>query len=83
MHVQNLMNSLWDIRIFLGLVPKESPCTTYTTQEYYKYFAYSIEIKKKTKSTKGCSAAAADDDYYWNFIQNLLYIAVGKIMSHF
>ena len=27
MHVQNLMNSLWDIRIFLGLVPKESPCT--------------------------------------------------------
>jgi hypothetical protein len=20
------MNSLWDIRIFLGLVPKESPC---------------------------------------------------------
>ena len=27
MHVQNLINSLWDIRIFLGLVPKESPCT--------------------------------------------------------
>ena len=26
MHVQNLMNSLWDTRIFLGLVPKESPC---------------------------------------------------------
>ena len=26
MHVQNLMNSLWDIRISLGLVPKESPC---------------------------------------------------------
>ena len=26
MHVQNLMNSLWDICIFLGLVPKESPC---------------------------------------------------------
>jgi hypothetical protein len=22
------MNSLWDIRIFLGLVPKESPCTS-------------------------------------------------------
>jgi hypothetical protein len=21
------MNSLWDIRIFLGLVPKESPCS--------------------------------------------------------
>jgi hypothetical protein len=21
------MNGLWDIRIFLGLVPKESPCT--------------------------------------------------------
>ena len=28
MHVQNLMNSLWDIRIFLDLVPKESPCTS-------------------------------------------------------
>ena len=26
MHIQNLMNSLWDIRIFLGLVPRESPC---------------------------------------------------------
>ena len=26
MRVQNVMNSLWDIRIFLGLVPKESPC---------------------------------------------------------
>jgi hypothetical protein len=26
MHVQNLMNSLRDISIFLGLVPKESPC---------------------------------------------------------
>ena len=25
-HVQNLMNSLWDIHIFLCLVPKESPC---------------------------------------------------------
>jgi len=25
MHVQNLMNSLRDIRIFLGLGPKESP----------------------------------------------------------
>ena len=24
MHVQNLKNSLWDIRIFLGLIPKES-----------------------------------------------------------
>ena len=22
------MNSVWDIRIFLGLVPKESHCTT-------------------------------------------------------
>ena len=27
MHVQNVMNSLWDIHIFLGLVSKESPCT--------------------------------------------------------
>jgi hypothetical protein len=26
MHVQNLMNSLCDIRIFLGLVPEESLC---------------------------------------------------------
>ena len=26
MHVQNRMNSLWDICIFLGLVPKESDC---------------------------------------------------------
>ena len=27
MHVQSLMNSLWNIRIFLGLVPTESHCT--------------------------------------------------------
>jgi len=26
MHIQNLMNSLLDIRIFLSLVPKESHC---------------------------------------------------------
>jgi len=26
MHVQNLMNILLDIHIFLGLVPKESHC---------------------------------------------------------
>ena len=32
MHVQNLMNSLWDIRIFLGLVPKESHCISEETQ---------------------------------------------------
>jgi hypothetical protein len=25
--IQNLMNSFWYIRIFLGLVPKKSPCT--------------------------------------------------------
>jgi hypothetical protein len=25
------MNSLWDIRIFLGLVPKESPCICKTS----------------------------------------------------
>ena len=35
MHVQNLMNSLWDIRIFLGLVPKESPCIR-THRNVYK-----------------------------------------------
>ena len=27
------MNSLWDIRIFLGLVPKESPCINHK-EEY-------------------------------------------------
>jgi hypothetical protein len=27
--IQNLMNSLGDIRIFWGLVPKESPCIIY------------------------------------------------------
>jgi len=35
MHVQNLMNSLWDIRIFLGLVPKESHCISV-------FFYYSV-----------------------------------------
>ena len=32
MHVKNVMNSLWDIRIFLGLVPKESPCRSLLKQ---------------------------------------------------
>ena len=31
------MNSLWDIRIFLGLVPKESPCTTYCSNEIHAW----------------------------------------------
>jgi hypothetical protein len=26
--LNRIMNSLWDIHIFLGLVPKESPCIT-------------------------------------------------------
>jgi hypothetical protein len=30
------MNSLLDIRIFLGLVPKESPCTIIYNQIQYK-----------------------------------------------
>ena len=48
MHVQNLMNSLWDIRIFLGLVPKESPCTIlyctllYCTELYCSVLYYTI-----------------------------------------
>ena len=40
MHVQNLMNSLWDIRIFLGLVPKESPCTFQKWPRWLKLWMY-------------------------------------------
>jgi hypothetical protein len=31
------MNSLWDIRIFLGLVPKESPYTMKHGQQNIKF----------------------------------------------
>ena len=36
MHVKNLMNSLWDIRIFMGLVPKESPCINTSTHHHLR-----------------------------------------------
>jgi hypothetical protein len=32
------MNSLWDIRVFLGLVPKESPCITMHGPMNVKWF---------------------------------------------
>jgi hypothetical protein len=34
------MNSLWDIRIFLGLVPKESLCT----KIYCGIFRFTLEV---------------------------------------
>ena len=39
------MNSLWDIRIFLGLVPKESHCTTYVVEPKIRHYLR-LEIKK-------------------------------------
>ena len=46
MHVQNLTNRLWDIRIFLGLVPKESPCTiTWSLKGWLLKSALSFEAK--------------------------------------
>ena len=46
MHVQNLMYSLWDIHIFLGPVPKESPCTK-------GYFQSLTQIQGSTKVVAG------------------------------
>jgi hypothetical protein len=31
--LNRIMNSIWDIRIFLGLVPKESPCIIHVTNQ--------------------------------------------------
>jgi hypothetical protein len=36
------MNSLWDIRIFLGLVPKESPCTISSCDTHENLFCLEI-----------------------------------------
>ena len=38
------MNSLWDIRIFLGLVPKESPCISYSCQQYKRKLWSSCKV---------------------------------------
>jgi hypothetical protein len=38
------MNSLWDIRIFLGLVPKESPCTTAMVIRVYLHKRTTISL---------------------------------------
>jgi hypothetical protein len=46
MHVQNLMNSLRDIRIFLGLVPNKSPCIIRVAKKC-KYFSLVYLIKKQ------------------------------------
>ena len=51
------MNSLWDIRIFLGLVPKESPCTTWISSpcSFEKY----SNVKFCENPPSGCSKQAA------------------------
>jgi hypothetical protein len=40
------MNSLWDIHIFLGLVPKESPSTTLLPKKFL-HMTYKLTAKKK------------------------------------
>jgi hypothetical protein len=44
------MNSLWDIRIFLGLVPKEPPCimynNTFPTKSLLKPKCRKVELKR-------------------------------------
>jgi hypothetical protein len=42
------MNSLWDIRIFLGLVPKESPCIKWVTDCNVNRFVAMNICKLKT-----------------------------------
>ena len=48
------MNSLWDIRIFLGLVPKESPCTKFQTDvqqaDHTDYISSTLEIKSSERN---------------------------------
>ena len=46
------MNSLWDIRIFLGLVPKESLCT-YVFINFIKSFDFPSDIDNNTKFREG------------------------------
>jgi hypothetical protein len=41
------MNSLWDIRIFLGLVPKESPCIMRLINGYSRLISYSLPFSLK------------------------------------
>ena len=45
------MNSLWDIRIFLGLVPKESPCITDIFFFMYHVLHYHVALTRRTKGT--------------------------------
>ena len=46
MHVQNLMNSLRDIRILLGLVPKESPCSSRAVVAAVVLVVAIVEVKE-------------------------------------
>jgi hypothetical protein len=51
------MNSLWDIRIFLGLVPKESPCINQSSSHYNDH-----AVMARTSSYK----------IKWYLVQNII-----------
>jgi hypothetical protein len=47
------MNSLWDIRIFLGLVPKESPCMYRVCGQEYSVLQFGVSFERcTTRSNK-------------------------------
>ena len=70
MHVQNLMNNLWDIVIFLCLVPKESHCIYYIQRNllYFNRFCYLTNMETHTKLNFFCvSFALSAINNVWKF----------------
>ena len=63
MHVQNLMNSLWDIRIFLCLVPKESPCTSAANSTQHTFHSATTSETLQPLGTLQCSTASTNKEH--------------------
>ena len=85
MHVQNLMNSLWDIRIFLGLVPKESTCTWVGQNngkscERYQ-FLYYYWVGSLFSCNTACILLEIDLGKFWIVSSGVLYYSSCKNSS--
>ena len=82
--VQNLTNSLWDIRIFLGLVPKESPCISCSEENLQESILNAMfwtlpvepEVQWTTYYLCGMSVCGPKERIPQNFIFNLVITVI-------
>ena len=76
------MNSLWDIRIFLGLVPKESHCITYSSkliEDQQRSFRMQLRALQVFLSPHGATAPSGPGPpHYRGFTNTPRHTTLGR-----